>query len=292
VNGVRALGKGDYEYPIVVRGKDEVAEVTAAFLRMRSSLQETQRQLLESERLATIGQMASSISHDLRHSLATVMANAEFLSESNRSKGERDELYHEVLVAVNQMTDLIDSLLEFSRTRESLRSTYGDLEDVIEHCIQSIHAHPEFHSVRITTHTDGPTDGWFDSRKLERVFQNLLVNACEAVSPGSGDIRISLHANGNTTEIRVADNGRGIPDLVRDRLFEPFVSHGKENGTGLGLTVVQKIVQDHGGDVMVESTSPQGTVFLVVLPGTRGTPIASSAGNGVVRTEARVETAD
>ena len=292
VNGVRALGKGDYEYPIVVRGRDEVAEVTAAFLRMRSSLQETQRQLLESERLATIGQMASSISHDLRHSLATVMANAEFLSESNRSKAERDELYHEVLVAVNQMTDLIDSLLEFSRTRESLRPTYGDLVDVIEHCVQSMHARPEFHSVRITTHSEGPTDGWFDSRKLERVFQNLLVNACEAVSPGSGDIRISLHANRNTTEIRVADNGRGIPDLVRDRLFEPFVSHGKENGTGLGLTVVQKIVQDHGGDVMVESTSPQGTVFLVVLPGTRGTPIASSAGNGVVRTEARVETAD
>jgi signal transduction histidine kinase len=292
VNGVRALGKGDYEYPITVRGKDEVAEVTASFLRMRSSLQETQRRLLESERLATIGQMASSISHDLRHSLATVMANAEFLSESNRSRTERDELYHEVLVAVNQMTDLIDSLLEFSRTRESLRPTYGDLEDVIEHSIQSVHARPEFHRVRITTQTDGPTDGWFDSRKLERVFQNLLVNACEAVSPESGDIRVTLHANGNSVEIRVADNGRGIPDLVRDRLFEPFVSHGKENGTGLGLTVVQKIVQDHGGDVTVESTSPQGTVFLLVLPGTRGTPMASSAGNGVVRTEARVETAD
>jgi signal transduction histidine kinase len=292
VNGIRALGKGDYEYPIVVRGRDEVAEVTAAFLRMRSSLQETQRQLLESERLATIGQMASSISHDLRHSLATVMANAEFLSESNRSKAERDELYHEVLVAVNQMTDLIDSLLEFSRTRESLRPTYGDLEDVIEHCVQSMHARPEFHSVRITTHSEGPTDGWFDSRKLERVFQNLLVNACEAVSPQSGDIRVTLRATGSSVEIRVADNGRGIPDLVRDRLFEPFVSHGKENGTGLGLTVVQKIVQDHGGDVIVESTSSQGTIFLVVLPGTRGTPIASSAGNGVVRTEARVETAD
>ena len=266
VNGVRALGKGDYEYPIVVRGRDEVAEVTAAFLRMRSSLQETQRQLLESERLATIGQMASSISHDLRHSLATVMANAEFLSESNRSKAERDELYHEVLVAVNQMTDLIDSLLEFSRTRESLRPTYGDLEDVIEHCVQSMHARPEFHSVRITTHSEGPTDGWFDSRKLERVFQNLLVNACEAVSPQSGDIRVTLRATGSSVEIRVADNGRGIPDLVRDRLFEPFVSHGKENGTGLGLTVVQKIVQDHGGDVTVEKTSPEGTVFRLLLP--------------------------
>lgn len=289
VEGVRALGKGDYEYPVSVQGSDEVAEVTAAFLRMRTGLQETQRKLLESERLATIGRMASSISHDLRHSLATVMANAEFLSESNRSRTERDELYHEVLTAVNQMTELIDSLLEFSRTRESLRPTYGDLEDVIEHSIQTIHAHPEFHSVPISTRTDGPTDGWFDSRKLERVFQNLLINACEAVAPGSGEVKVTLHSNQNGIQVRVADNGHGVPALVRDRLFEPFVSHGKENGTGLGLTVVQKIVQDHGGDVTVESTSSQGTVFLVVLPGARGTPIASATGNGVVRTEARVE---
>jgi len=287
VEGVRALGKGDYEYPVAVRGSDEVAEVTAAFLRMRKGLQETQRRLLETERLATIGRMASSISHDLRHSLATVMANAEFLSESNRGKAEREELYHEVLVAVNQMTELIDSLLEFSRTRESLRPTYGDLEDVVERSIQSVHAHPEFHSVRIETHKDGPTDGWFDSRKLERVFQNLLVNACEAVPPEGGKIEVTLHTTKNNVEIRVSDNGRGIPDLVRDRLFEPFVSHGKENGTGLGLTVVQKIVQDHGGDVTVECTSSKGTVFLIVLPETRGTPIASAAGNGVVRAEAR-----
>jgi signal transduction histidine kinase len=67
-------------------------------------------------------------------------------------------------------------------------------------------------------------------------------------------------------EIRVSDTGRGIPELIRSQLFEPFVSHGKENGTGLGLTVVQKIVQDHGGDVAVEKTSPAGTVFRLLLP--------------------------
>jgi len=64
----------------------------------------------------------------------------------------------------------------------------------------------------------------------------------------------------------VSDTGRGIPELIRGQLFEPFVSHGKENGTGLGLTVVQKIVQDHGGDVTVETTSPSGTVFRLMLP--------------------------
>jgi signal transduction histidine kinase len=289
VEGVRALGRGDYSYPLAARGTDEVAEVTGAFVRMRQGLQETQRQLLDSERLATIGRMASSISHDLRHSLATVMANAEFLSESNRSKAEREELYREVLTAVGQMTELIDSLLEFSRTRESLRPTYGDLEDVVERSIQTVHAHPEFHEVHITSHTSGQTDGWFDSRKLERAFQNLLINACEAVSPASGEVTVRLQSNNGTIEARVADNGRGVPDLVRGKLFEPFVSHGKENGTGLGLTIVQKIVQDHGGDVIVESTSPQGTVFLVTLPGMRGTPMASAAGNGVARLEARVE---
>ena len=292
VEGVRALGRGDFEYPLAARGSDEVAEVTASFVRMRAGLQETQRKLIDSERLATIGRMASSISHDLRHSLAAVMANAEFLSDSNRSKAEREELYHEVLLAVHQMTDLIDSLLEFSRTRESLRLTYGDLEEVVQRSIQNVRAHPEYHSVHMTVHKDGATDGWFDSRKLERVFQNLLVNACEAVTPETGNIRIDIHANKSTIEVRVADNGHGIPELVRERLFEPFVSQGKENGTGLGLTVVQKIVQDHGGDVRVENTSSDGTVFLIVLPGTRGTPIASATGDGVVRAGVRVEAAD
>jgi signal transduction histidine kinase len=292
VEGVRALGRGDYDYPLAGRGSDEVAEVTASFVRMRAGLQETQRKLIDAERLATIGRMASSISHDLRHSLAAVMANAEFLSDSNRSKAEREELYHEVLLAVHQMTDLIDSLLEFSRTRESLRLTYGDIEDVVQRSIQNVRAHPEYHSVLMTVHKDGATDGWFDSRKLERVFQNLLLNACEAVSSDQGAIRVDIHANKSTIEVRVADNGHGIPELVRERLFEPFVSQGKENGTGLGLTVVQKIVQDHGGDVRVESTSSEGTVFLIVLPGTRGTPIASATGDGVVRAGVRVETAD
>jgi signal transduction histidine kinase len=292
VEGVRALGRADYNFPLAAHGSDEVAEVTAAFVRMRAGLQETQRKLIDAERLATIGRMASSISHDLRHSLAAVMANAEFLSDSNRSKLERDELYHEVLLAVHQMTDLIDSLLEFSRNRESLRLTHGDIEEVVQRSIQNVRARPEFHLVHITIHKDGPTDGWFDAHKLERVFQNLVLNACEAVSANTGAIRIDIHAEKSAIEVRIADNGHGIPELVRERLFEPFVSQGKENGTGLGLTVVQKIVQDHGGNVKVESTSSEGTVFLIVLPGTRGTPIASATGDGVVRAGVRVETAD
>jgi signal transduction histidine kinase len=164
------------------------------------------------------------------------------------------------------MTDLIDSLLEFSRTRESLRPTYGSVKETVERVVQRIRAHPEFHAVQITVNQTGNSIGWFDPKKLERALFNLLINACEAVTGNTGRIEIDLSEVPVGVEVRVADNGRGIPESIRGKLFEPFVSYGKENGTGLGLTVVQKIVQDHGGDVTVERTSEEGTVFRLVLP--------------------------
>jgi signal transduction histidine kinase len=266
VAGVRALEMGDYEYPLHARGGDEVAEVTGAFDRTRKNLQKTHRELLDAERLATIGRMASSISHDLRHSLAAVMANAEFLCESNLTPGQREDLYAEIRIAVNQMTDLIESLLEFSRTRESLRPSYGDVRSAVDRAVQGVKAHPEFQRIRIRISGEGSTEGWFDFKKLERALLNLLLNACEVVPPESGKIDISLRRKGETLEIRIEDNGTGIADSIRERLFEPFVSHGKENGTGMGLTVVQKILQDHGGDVVVEQTSSSGTTFRVSVP--------------------------
>src|SRR5229473_3957583 len=266
VRGVRALGRGDFSYRLTAHGGDEVAEVTEAFDRMRNSLLKTQRELLEAERLATIGRMASSISHDLRHSLAAIVANAEFLCEGGLSPDQREELYQEVRVAVNQMTDLIDSLLEFSRTRESLRPTHGNVRDSVERVVAAIRSHPEFHPIRITISQEGNSSGWFDPRKLERALYNLLLNSCEAVVPEGGRIHVGLTEVQGGIEVRVSDNGRGIPEVIRGQLFEPFISHGKENGTGLGLTVVQKIVQDHGGDVIVEKTSTEGTVFRLLLP--------------------------
>ncbi|HXY15990.1 MAG TPA: HAMP domain-containing sensor histidine kinase [Terriglobales bacterium] len=282
VAGVRALEKGDFNYSLDARGGDEVAEVTGAFNRMRASLLKTQQELLEAERLATIGRMASSISHDLRHSLAAVVANAEFLLESRLSTDQREELYQEVRIAVNQMTELIDSLLEFSRTRESLRLTFGNVKDSVERVVQTIRTHPRFHPARINVREEGDCRGWYDSRKLERALYNLLLNACEAIPSRDGRISIDLIQVPDGVQIRLADNGHGIPESIRGKLFEPFVSVGKENGTGLGLTVVQKIIQDHGGEIVVESTSETGTVFRLTLP------LASASIHANVR-EARVE---
>ncbi|MFZ0137714.1 MAG: ATP-binding protein [Candidatus Sulfotelmatobacter sp.] len=267
VEGVRALEHGDFHHPLDPRGSDEVAELTSAFDRMRSSLLKTQQALLESEQLATIGRMASSISHDLRHALAAVVANSEFLCDGRLTSAQREELYQEVRTGVNQMTDLIDSLLEFARTRESLNPAYGSVVETVQRATQAVRLHPRHQGTLIEIVNEGPKLAWFDSRKLERALYNLLLNACEAAPGGEGRVQVTIGGTASAVTIEVSDNGPGIAQPILDRLFHPFVSFGKENGTGLGLTVVQKIVQDHGGQVLMERTPDARTVFRITIPG-------------------------
>ena len=267
VEGVRALEHGDFHHPLDSRGADEVAELTRVFERMRASLLKSQRDLLEAEQLATIGRMASSISHDLRHSLAAIVANSEFLCESHLTSAQREELYQEVRTGVNLMTDLIDSLLEFARTRESLNPAYGNVCDTVQRSVQAVRLHPRHHDSCIEVRCNGLCSGWFDSRKLERALYNLLLNACEASPSSGGRVEVAVSENAGAIAIEVSDNGPGVADSIRDKLFHPFVSFGKENGTGLGLAVVQKIVLDHGGEIAVERTVSARTIFRIVLPG-------------------------
>jgi signal transduction histidine kinase len=274
VAAVRALGRGDYSYPLNPVSGDEIAEVSVNFDRMRESLQASQRRLLEAERLVTIGQMASSISHDLRHQLVAIVANAEYLADPKTGTDARQELYDEIRFAVNQMTDLVESLLEFSRTRESLRPTHADLKEILEHAVKTVRLHPEFQHINIEVNAADNSEGWFDCPKLERVFQNLLRNACAAVDAG-GVVTISAQRQKHSFAIRIADNGRGIPQDIQAKIFEPFFSYGKESGTGLGLAVAQKIAQDHGGELRLERSSELGTVFVVRLPA--GPPLPSTS---------------
>ena len=290
VAGVRALEEGDFHHPLDPRGGDEVAELTRAFDRMRSSLLKSQRDLLESEQLATIGRMASSISHDLRHSLAAIVANSEFLCDSHLSPVQREELYQEVRSGVNLMTDLIDSLLEFARTRESLNPAYASVSETIQRSVLAVRLHPRHHNRSIDVLCGVQVSGWFDQRKLERALYNLLLNACEAAPPMGGKVEITAGEVAGSITISVADNGPGIAESIRERLFHPFVSFGKENGTGLGLAVVQKIVQDHAGEIAVERTTQGRTVFRIVLPGrgqnvSRGTSESAAIAPLPVHTE-------
>ena len=210
--------------------------------------------------------MASTVSHDLRHPLTTILAYAELLSESNLDEEQRLDLYRQIRLSVNNMAELIASLLEFSKAQEALQLGYGDCVETLQDTIRTVKLRPEFSRIQLTLLHEGPTQGWFDFAKLDRVFHNLLRNACEAVTSNSGRVRVVAVGSNNRVEISVSDNGAGIPNEIRHELFQPFVTFGKSDGTGLGLAVVQKIVRDHGGNVAVESTGSHGTTFKVTLP--------------------------
>jgi signal transduction histidine kinase len=266
VGGVHALEGGDFNYPLDAHGSDEVAELTRSFVMMRRTLQSAQQELLQAERLATIGRMASTVSHDLRHSLTTILAYAEFLSEGRLTESRRVQFYGEIRQAVNQMTDQLRALLEFSKAKTVNRPVHGNIAPVIQRAVHGVKARPAFSKIQVMTSFEAGSEGWFDPGSLERVFHNLLLNACEAVPPESGRVEVTTHQTPAGLEIRVADNGNGIPMEIRDKLFQPFVTSGKDNGIGLGLATVHKIVQEHGGQVSVEHTGVDGTVLRILLP--------------------------
>jgi len=266
VAGVKALAAGDYNYSITPRGSTEMIELSTSFAQMRSQLSALQQERIETERATALARAASSISHDLRHYLAAVVANAEFLYEADELKLSKDEIYQEIKTAADQMTDLIDSLREIAYQRSAIAPTRSRIDQVITRAIEAIHAKPEYRNSAITLLTTGDLDALVDERKLERVFFNLILNACEEVGSSGKPIVIEAKNTGAEFEIRVSDSGCGIPEAIRSTLFDPFVSHGKPNGTGLGLAIVSKIVHDHSGSVSIERTSGSGTTILVRLP--------------------------
>jgi signal transduction histidine kinase len=266
VAGVRALAGGDYAYSINPRGSSEVAELGEAFSKMRGELLASEQRRFANERIAALNRAASSISHDLRHYLSAVIANAEFLYEAEKLKINRDDVYCEIKTASDQMTDLLDSLRELSRGEGSISARPASLDHVIRHAVDAVRARAEMRNREISIRTSGDMGGTFDPQKIERAFVNLVLNACEASVSTQGEIEIEMHSSSNLFEIRVIDHGCGVPSAVCNTLFDPFVSFGKSNGTGLGLAIVSKVIHDHGGSVVVEETSLSGTTFLVKLP--------------------------
>jgi signal transduction histidine kinase len=266
VAGVRALAAGDYAYTITPRGSSEVAELGQAFAKMRSELLASQQRWMANERTAALGRAASSISHDLRHHLAALVANAEFLYEAEKLKLNRDEIYGEIKTASDQMVELLDSLRELAREDRAISAVPACLDQTMRRAVDAVLTRPEFRSRAISLRNAGEMEGVFDPKKIERAFFNLLLNACEATAQWQGQIEAELNSAQDRFEVRIIDNGSGIPLHIRATLFDPFVSSGKPNGTGLGLAIVNKIVHDHGGSIAVERTSETGTAFLITLP--------------------------
>jgi signal transduction histidine kinase len=264
--GARALGRGNFNYRLPAEGAVEVRDLGTTFEKMRDELKRTQGELIEAERLATIGRMASSVSHDLRHHLSAIYANAEFMSLARTSSEERLDLLVEVREGVQGMTDLIESLLLFSQAGQALQLSHEHIGVLVERTIHAVRQHPQGRDVEIRTALSS-VEAWVDSRKFSRAIYNMVLNACQAARAGSSTplVVITLSESSDTFSITITDNGKGVPPSIRNTLFQAFISLGKENGVGLGLTLAHHIAQEHGGEVRLEESQAGKTVFGMVL---------------------------
>jgi len=280
--GSRALAQGDFDFCIPDQGAAEIRQLNRTFDSMRRELRLAQERLLESERLITIGRMARSVSHDLRHHLSAIYANAEFLILGRNTEAEKVELMSEITMAMQDMTNLLDSLIMFSQTGHTLSLKDESIADVVQHAMQMIHPHPDARGVEIVPKFMVSAIVPADAKKLSRAFFNLFLNACQAARKGASDPRVLINVESctwgdrNAVRVAVVDNGPVISAAMRDKMFLPFSTEGKANGTGLGLTLALHIAQEHGGSIVLAGSEPGCTVFHLTIP--IAAPLLQNAG--------------
>jgi signal transduction histidine kinase len=229
--------------------------------------QRAQSQRIEAERMSAIGRMACSISHDMRHSLSAIYANAEFLERDDRCASVRTELLVEIQEAVLAITERIDSLLQFGKNGRTNPLVHESVSLMVEKAVAAVRFHPDGRNVSITVGKFPPAEADIDARNLESAIYNLLLNACQAATRSTHvpEVKVHIAEVDERIYVTISDNGPGIPASVRQTLFDPFVTAGKPNGTGLGLTLARRIAEQHGGSVCLVESNPGRTVFTLSL---------------------------
>ena len=233
------------------------------------------RQLIEEERMSAIGRMACSISHDMRHSLTAIYANAEFLERHDRCASARADLLLEIQEAVLAMTERLDLLLQFGSGGRNNPLVHERVSLVVEKAAAAVKLHPDGRNVSIKAGNFPPAEADIDARSLESAIYNLLLNACQAATLSTHVPEVKVHLTEVDEQIcvTISDNGPGVPALVRRTLFNPFVTAGKPNGTGLGLTLASRIAEEHGGSVRLVESNAGRTVFTLSLTKNRFLPL-------------------
>jgi signal transduction histidine kinase len=229
------------------------------------NLREAEATVRRTERLAALGQLSAGLAHEIRNPLSTIKGSAEMLLKNVDADGVVSrELAGFISSEVDRTNALVTRFLDFARPL-ALRLERTEVTEVIDEAVAEVEKHTPPLDVSIyKSYSPEIPPFFFDRQLVERVLYNLLLNAAQA-SPPQGSVTIKTRQLGDTVEISVIDRGSGIAPKDRESIFNPFFTT-KSSGVGLGLAIVSKIVDEHGGQITVESDVGQGSVFRVFLP--------------------------
>lgn len=242
-----------------------LVELVAQKIQRADELQALRSQLVQRERLSAIGQLMSTVVHDIRSPMNTVQGFVELMADESSSSDERAEYSSIIRDEIRALTVMVVEILDFAKgktsilpRKSSVKNLFKRFEPRLEQMAQKYHIDLQIEQLsQQLLHVD--------EEKLLRVFYNITKNAIEAMGKG-GQLAIRAVDDGDKVVFTFSDNGPGIPREIQDRLFDSFVTSGKVGGTGLGLAIVKKIVQEHHGDINIDSRPGEGATFRIELP--------------------------
>ncbi|MFZ5927009.1 MAG: ATP-binding protein [Acidobacteriota bacterium] len=259
----REISQGNFDFAVEPKSEDEIGRLARTFNAMRESLKEARQQLIRQERLSTIGRLSTSLVHDLRNPLAAVYGGAEMLMDAELTPEQVRRLAASIYRSSRRIQSLLAELQDVGRGAASQMEPCRVL-DLVQAALEDSAELMQRHGTQVRVEVDPEVSVRVARATLERVVTNLLANAAEAM-PNGGEVFIRAEVQRGRIVLTFQDTGPGVPAEIRDRLFEPFVSHGKRDGLGLGLALSRKIVQEHGGDLWFEP-SASGACFRLALP--------------------------
>jgi two-component system sensor histidine kinase HydH len=229
------------------------------------NLNEAEAAVRRSERLAALGQLSAGLAHELRNPLGTIRASAEMLSKNMSQENDlAREMAGFISTEVDRTNSLVTRFLEFARPLR-LRLSKAELGEVIDRAVANLeHGSPRYQVSVYKNYSPDIPPFLFDSELIERVMYNLLLNSVQA-TPAGGAITVKTRSVNGKAEISVIDRGTGIEPRHMESIFNPFFTT-KPDGVGLGLAIVSKVVDEHGGRMSIESEAGKGSIFRVYLP--------------------------
>lgn len=266
------VARQNYTFRVPIESEDELGRLAQTFNTMCASLQSAREELIRQERISTIGRLAGSIVHDLRNPLAAIYGGSELLVDEDVSDAQKRRLAGNIHRAALRIQGMLQDLSNVSGGK-SRDPEPCSLAEVVYPAVESSRAAAEAQGVRFSIDCPPDLQLTLERARMERVFQNLIGNALEAM-PQGGEIRFRARRHNNGVLIEFEDTGPGVSAEIRGKLFQPFVTFGKKNGLGLGLALSRQTILDHGGDMWVDSTPAPGARFCIRLPFDRKSAVA------------------
>lgn len=248
-----------------LQDQQKIFELISQKISRAFELQSLRQNLLKQERLSGIGQMMSTVVHDIKSPINTVNGFVELMEDESSSKDERHEFAEIIRLEINSLMNMITEILDFAKGKTSILPRKSSAQNVFKRFEHSLRQMCERTKTNLHLELRSKQIIYIDEDKLGRVFHNISKNALEAMGEG-GSFYVDVNDDNDNVVFQFKDTGPGIPEEIQGRLFDSFVTSGKESGTGLGLAIVKKIIDEHKGVIEIESKKGKGATFRIKLP--------------------------